>query len=211
MTGASVKPYLRPIDRWFIDEVLPHTRAYHDQARRWASDPAVAEDIVQEAYARIVALTNWGDLANPKAYTMLVIRNLAIDRLRQASILPFDRGIDTTMMDVRDDRPDALAQAAARQELDRVRAVIAALPPQCRRVVEMRKVEDCSPREIADRLGISVSTVEKHLVKGLRIVMRTLAAPAEVDMGTDPEREHEQGRSSGRGSPVADPARRGNG
>lgn len=211
MTDASVTPYLRPIDRWFIDEILPHARAYHGQARRWAIDSATTEDIVQEAYARVVSLSNWGDLANPKAYVMLVIRNIAIDRLRQARILPFDRGIDAAIREVRDEWPDPLAQAAARQELERARATIAELPPQCRRVVEMRKIEDCSPREIADRLGISVSTVEKHLVKGLRIVMQALAAPAEVDIGNDPTRGHEQGQSSGRGSQMADPARRRNG
>ena len=202
--------HVRPIDRWFIDEVLPHARAYRRQARRWAGSEA-AEDIVQEAYARVIALANWADVANPKAYTMLAIRNIAIDRLRQARVIPFDRGIDAALFDVEDQQPDALARITAKQELERARAAIAALPPQCRRVVELRRIENCPPREIADRLGISVSTVEKHLVKGLRAVLAALAAPADIELGSDPPREYEQRRASGDGGPMAGPPRRRNG
>lgn len=201
--------HVRSIDRWFIDEVLPHARAYRRQARRWA-DEAGAEDIVQDAYARVIAMTGWAEIANPKAYVMLAIRNIAIDRLRQARVIPFDRGIDSALLEVEDEQPDALTSITAKQELERTRAAIEALPPQCRRVVEMRKLENCPPREIADRLGISVSTVEKHLVKGLRVVMATLAAPADIELGSDPASEHER-RPSGDGSRVAGPPRRRNG
>jgi RNA polymerase sigma factor (sigma-70 family) len=201
---------VRPIDRWFIDQVLPHARAYQRQARRWA-DAAGAEDIVQEAYARVIAMPGWAQVANPRAYVMLAIRNIAIDRLRQARVIPFDRGTDSALLEIEDQQPDALASVTAKQELERTRAAIEALPPQCRRVVELRKLENCPPREIADRLGISVSTVEKHLVKGLRVVMAALAAPADIELGSDPASGNERRRPSGDGSPMADPSRRRNG
>jgi RNA polymerase sigma-70 factor (ECF subfamily) len=44
---------------------------------------------------------------------------------------------------------------------------ISALPPQCRRVFLLRKVQGLSQKDVAQRLGLSVSTVEKHLATGL--------------------------------------------
>ena len=44
---------------------------------------------------------------------------------------------------------------------------IAALPPQCRRVFVLRKVQGLSQKDVARQLGLSVSTVEKHLATGL--------------------------------------------
>lgn len=136
---------IRDIDRWFIDRVLPHSTAYHRQARRWAIDDDAVEDIVQEAYARIITMTGWQALLSPKAYMLLIVRNIAVDRLRRAQAVPFDRAGDAVMLALADDAPDAFDQLAARRELTRMEAAIATLPPQCRRVVQMRKLEEQSP------------------------------------------------------------------
>ena len=50
------------------------------------------------------------------------------------------------------------------------------LPPKCRDVFVLRMIEGLSQREIAERLGITVSTVEKHLARGLRHCKDSLAA-----------------------------------
>lgn len=199
---------IRDIDRWFIDRVLPHSAAYHRQARRWAIEDEAVEDIVQEAYARIITLSGWQALLSPKAYMLLVVRNIAIDRLRRAQAVPFDRASDAAMLALFDDTPDAFEQLAARRELTRVTATIAALPPQCRRVVEMRRLEDRSPGEIAESLGISVSTVEKHLTKGVRLVMLALKPPAaEQDETTG--RDQQDGRTAGGSGTVGGATRHG--
>lgn len=52
----------------------------------------------------------------------------------------------------------------------RLAAAIEGLPEQCRRVFLLKRNEDCSYREIAERLGISVNTVETHMKKALRIL-----------------------------------------
>jgi RNA polymerase sigma-70 factor (ECF subfamily) len=75
----------------------------------------------------------------------------------------------------------------SREELRALADAIAELPAQCRRVFTLRKVYSLSPDEIAVRLGLSVSTVEKHLVKGLRYCSdklgRRIGRKSKVDEG----------------------------
>lgn len=56
----------------------------------------------------------------------------------------------------------------AQQHLGKYCEAVAALAPQCRRVYIMRKVYGMPHKEIAERLGIALKTVEKHLYKGIR-------------------------------------------
>jgi RNA polymerase sigma-70 factor (ECF subfamily) len=62
----------------------------------------------------------------------------------------------------------------ARQELRMLEQAISALPEGCRTVLLLRKVELLSHREIADRLGIAVSTVEKQHARALRLLRAAL-------------------------------------
>jgi RNA polymerase sigma-70 factor (ECF subfamily) len=48
------------------------------------------------------------------------------------------------------------------------------LPPRCREVIWLRRVEGMSQREVADQLGITEKTVEKHLAKGMRLLADTV-------------------------------------
>lgn len=54
------------------------------------------------------------------------------------------------------------------EKFDRVKVAIAEMPPQCQRVFIMHKVYGFKYKEISQQLGISVSTVEKHMMTGLK-------------------------------------------
>jgi RNA polymerase sigma-70 factor (ECF subfamily) len=54
---------------------------------------------------------------------------------------------------------------AARVRLDRVREGLSRLTPRTREIFLMHRLEDMKYREIAQRLGISQSAVEKHIAK----------------------------------------------
>jgi RNA polymerase sigma-70 factor (ECF subfamily) len=57
---------------------------------------------------------------------------------------------------------------------ERVERTLRSLPPQCRKVFELSREEDYSYKDISGRLGISLSTVEKHVSKALRILRKNV-------------------------------------
>lgn len=167
--------WLRDIDHWFAAGVLPHAAAYRAYARKLTGDAAEAEDLVQEAYAKVLGHADWRRLEAPERFVMTIIRNLAFERFRRAKVVGI-RQIGVLEMDaLPDPAPDAYAVTSARQELDLVLAALEKLPSQCRKVLTLRKMHGLSPGQIAVRLNLSVSTVEKHLAKGLLLLTKALA------------------------------------
>jgi RNA polymerase sigma factor (sigma-70 family) len=76
----------------------------------------------------------------------------------------------------------------ARQELQQLEQAIAQLPEGCRAVLLLRKLELLSHREIAGRLGIAISTVEKQHARALRLLRANLATrPPAVEPAHQPE------------------------
>jgi RNA polymerase sigma factor (sigma-70 family) len=97
-----------------------------------------------------------------------------IDRLRRQSVVSLESVADFDWMNVSDDRPSAEAYVAARQELRLLQAALDELPPRCREVVLMRKVEGLSQKEVAKQMGIATDTVENQVAKGMRLLAQAL-------------------------------------
>lgn len=163
--------WLRDIDRWFMAEVLPHAAAYRARAAHFCGRDD-ADDLVQEAYARVLKTPDYRNILAPRAFVLTVIHNLALERLRRANVVRIELLASLDVLDVADPAPDAFAVASGRLELQRLLGLIDALPPQCARVMHMRKVQGLPPTAIAQALSISVSTVEKHIAKGLALITK---------------------------------------
>lgn len=168
--------WLRDIDKWFAEAVLPFASTYRAYARKLTGDAVEAEDLVQEAYAKVLGVSDWRRLETPERFVLTIIRNLAFERFRRAKVVGIRQIGVLEMEALPDPAPDAHAVASAREELLRVLDAVDRLPEQCRRVVTLRKMEGLSPGQIAVRLGLSISTVEKHLAKGLMLLTKSLAA-----------------------------------
>ncbi|UAK23348.1 RNA polymerase sigma factor [Sphingomonas nostoxanthinifaciens] len=169
--------WLRPIDAWFASSILPHEADLLRQARRWSGNDDEARDLVHEAYTQLLQLSAWDHIGTPAAYAARMIRNLALQRMRRAQIVPIRQFAALEELDHPDLAPDSFAVCAGRDEMRRVMAAINRLPPASRRVVLLRKFEELPPREIAKRLGLSLSTVEKHLSRGMFLLVRALREP----------------------------------
>ena len=138
-----------------------------------------AEDIVQEAYAKLLGTQNWREISSPRSYVLAAVRTGAIDRFRRSKVVTLRDFDGIGWSEVADDSPDQHRVASAREELATMMTALDTLPPQCRKVFIERKLHGRPPREIAVKLGISVSTVEKHLAKAIRALTR-IVGPLDV-------------------------------
>lgn len=154
--------------RWFSDEVRPHELSLKAYLR--GAFPAVrdVDDVVQESYLRIWRARLVHPIRSTKSFLFQVARHLALDLVRRGRVSPIDPVPDLAGLSVMDDRPGVAEVACSREELQLLARAIDALPARCRQIMILRQIESVSQKEIATRLGISVLTVQVHVVKGLR-------------------------------------------
>jgi RNA polymerase sigma factor (sigma-70 family) len=160
---------------WFRREILPLEPELRGYIRRLTRDGAVVEDLLHDTFARIIAAESWREIDSPAGFAIRTARNVVYDSLRRQKIVAIDFVADVGAFGLADEGADPEATLVARDELRRLRAIVEALPTQQRRVFTLRKIYGMSPQAIADRLGLSVSTVEKHLVKAVRLCAEALA------------------------------------
>jgi RNA polymerase sigma factor (sigma-70 family) len=157
---------------WFKTTILPHQGALRSRLRRIAPPNLDLDDLVSETLSRAWAAPDWRQVTSGRAYLFMIARNLLIDAARRNAIVYFDQvaDFDTLRHDI---SPEA--GLTARDELRRLETIIASLPEQARRVFVLRRVFEHSMIEIAEEMGLSVSTVEKHLAKAIMIVAKAIA------------------------------------
>jgi RNA polymerase sigma factor (sigma-70 family) len=144
---------------------------------RLLGNASEAQDVAHDAYLRVYPTVSNKPVEKPEALLYVTARRLAINRLKRRSISPLARealNLDTAASSA----PGVAQQVMARQELGLLEHAIAELPEGCRSVLLLRKVELLSHREIGERLGIAVSTVEKQHARALRLLRAALPAEA---------------------------------
>lgn len=141
---------------------------------------AEAEDLVQDLYIRISGMDTLGPVDNPSALLHRIGSNLMLDRLRsqkRAGARDNDwRDVNTTVVAGQEvaDEPPADEILAGRQRLKALIEAVEDLPEKTRRAFQLHKLEGHSHVETARRMGISVSTVEKHISAALKTLTRRL-------------------------------------
>lgn len=141
---------------------------------RFSDNPADVDDWCQETALRMFAAARNQEIAQPRAYLFRVARNVALSRLAHRQVKANVRlDVQQREQERNSSRP-ADRECQALNDRNRLLHAVAALPDRCREVFVMCKFDGYSHREIAEKLGISVSTVEKHLVKGLRLCRQAL-------------------------------------
>jgi RNA polymerase sigma-70 factor, ECF subfamily len=139
--------------------------ALHRYIRRFVGSSETAKEIVQEAFLR--TYRQGESVTTLRAFLFSTARNLAANEYRHRRIV--ERGGFRDFGDswVKTER-ESLEAELLRDERNRlVQEAIDRLPPQCRAAFTLRVFHDCSYKEVAERLGISAKTVEKHIARGL--------------------------------------------
>ncbi|MDR0543852.1 MAG: sigma-70 family RNA polymerase sigma factor [Odoribacteraceae bacterium] len=143
---------------------LAHYRSLCLFALNFTGSAEAAEDVVQQLFAELWERSRAGEpaVARWKPYLYAAVRNRCLKAAREEKRLPADR----VEADLPDDDGEEEARMAEREEA--LWRWIDELPPARREILLMAKQQRMSYREIADRLHLSVKTVENQLGRALK-------------------------------------------
>lgn len=154
---------------------LAHRRELQAYLTEKLRDADKAADLTQEAFLRYAEQdAGGGSIANGRSYLYRTAHNLAVDHVRRDARQRTGAAAPEDLARIADRRPTQEDTAAGRESLERMRAAVAALPAHTRQVFLLNRVEGLSYAETARQLGLSESSVQKHLAKALAAVMRQL-------------------------------------
>lgn len=137
---------------------------------------ADVEDLLQDLYLKVVAVDADAEVREPRAYLYRLASNLMMDRWRSGRRAA---ARDAAWRDVThvsgptedvDDGPSAEAVVAGRQQMAALLAAVDRLPDRTRAIFRLHKFYQLSYAEVATKLEVSRSTVEKHMMDALRVL-----------------------------------------
>lgn len=161
--------------RWFLRNVLAHESALRGWLARKCPPGLEPDDVIQEAYAVIADLDDVDQIRFPRAYLFQVARSVIVRHVRRSRVVSIHAVEDLGQLDYPDDTPSPEQVAFDRDELKRLAQAIASMPERTREAFVLRRVDALSQREIAEKMALSESTVEKHISRGIRFLIERFA------------------------------------
>lgn len=144
-----------PVNREFWNSLIRQVR----MRTRGRADP---EELLHAAYLRLLRYRAQHAVENVAAFLVRTAVNIGVDNYRHerfiADVAPDDVGRA-------ENSPLQDEVLASRVRLERVREGLSRLTPRTREIFLMHRLDELKYREIAERLGISQSAVEKHIAK----------------------------------------------
>lgn len=139
-------------------------------------DSAKAEDAVQDVFVKMWQKKDKiGGLENPKSYLFQATKNKCIEYLRKLKLdqklsLENERRLEMSSSINSDDEAEKYVLK------EKLFNSIRQLPPKCRNVFTMSKINGLTYSEIAEELGISPKTVENQIGRALRLLREMMNA-----------------------------------
>ncbi len=138
-----------------------------------------AEDLVQEAYLRLLQHPDPQSIENVRAFLFRTTSNLSIDlhrrQMLEARYYPdfnADNEVDSEINRISDAAPSPELRIAHQQELDLLQQMLQELPEVTRYTFVLKRIEGLSHTEIAKRLGITERSSERHLATAIRHLLK---------------------------------------
>ncbi|MFT4193459.1 RNA polymerase sigma factor [Ottowia sp.] len=170
VTSSSMSSLLAALLRHY-EELVAHVR--RGPVARWG-DRGMAREVVHDVCAELIASPPAQPPRTPLAFLRTVCTRRAIDRCRQEARHAFWVDSVERLPEVPDPAGDPAHILLGRQRLALLADAIHALPPRQRDVFVMHRIHGVAQQDIARHLGISLKTVEKHLVLGTAACRRAL-------------------------------------
>jgi RNA polymerase sigma factor (sigma-70 family) len=173
--SADMADEIAQVEAWFKREVVPLEGSLMRYLQyNWRNETEVA-DLRQEIYVRIYEAARKRIPDQPRQFVFATARNLLIDRMRQARIVPLDAStsLDALVM-TGEDVPSPDQVVLARDELRRVQSALEQIQPRWREAIMLGRIEGLSRREIAQRMGVSEGTAAQYLTHGICALVNIL-------------------------------------
>lgn len=125
------------------------------------------EDVLQETFFQAFQVNARRKILSPKSYLFIVARNLMKRRFLNsaARVRQEISGVELETIEAKQASVDD--EVHYKLKLETLKEAVGSLPPQCRKVFILRKFHGYSQKKIAAELGISSSTVERHITIAL--------------------------------------------
>lgn len=189
--SKSRKPSLSILTQFSLSKI-----SLRNFISRYAISSHDIDDVTQETFLRAYKAEQEkdGEIEYPKAFLFRIAKNLMLSEFsrKDKKVTDYIEDYDSAEEILNSDHLEA--NLMAQQKLGIYCEAVASLPKQCRKVVIMKKVYGMQNKEIARRLELSLSTVEKHLSKGIRQLNSTISERY-GDISSHPTDTQKQGGS----------------
>ena len=132
-------------------------------------DSEEAQDIAQDAFYQVMRVKNAEKMEYTRAYLFQTAANLALNRIRKQNRQ--ERYNSDVASAANPEQEGMIASperaAVARQQLQKVEEALNRLPKKCRRAFLLHRTRHMTYQQIAVEMGVSVSTVEKYMIRAL--------------------------------------------
>lgn len=137
-------------------------------------DAPIAEDLLQEVFLKLwKSRTGLDEDRSIRNYLYTIADNLVLNHIRHLKVVGRHRDETGSKLFTGSDNPHfILEEEEGRRNLEKA---IESLPEKSRIIFLMSRMEDLTYQEIAERLSISVKTVEGHMVKALKTLREALS------------------------------------
>ncbi|RQO57597.1 RNA polymerase sigma factor [Pseudomonas sp. KBW05] len=169
MSRPKPDPLAADAFRGFYTDILYFLRKRTDNA----SDAA---DMTQDVFTQWLDYRDRANVEQPRAFLFQMARNLLRDHWRKQKVRQTVHQ-DQAERDVEpatDEQNEPMAAAQRLQRLEQLKEVLAELSPRRREALMLHRFEGLSQAQIAERMGISTSMVEKHIALALLHCKRRL-------------------------------------
>lgn len=175
MTSEFAKPDAADAKRSLVDALYRKYReALSTFLARQRVRPDEVADIVQETYCRIQQAGDVDKIRNPRAFLFRVASNIRFnERKRRCSSVEQDL-VSIETVEIPSDEPGPYRSFKGEQDLEIVRAAFEELSESCREAFVMNRFQGLTFPQIAARLEISVSMVEKHVAHAVAHMRKSL-------------------------------------
>ena len=158
MLESWARNYQQPLLRYF---------------RRRISPPEEADDLVQEVFLRLSRRADLGSINRVESYLFRVARSALADRFRKQARTPVQTvSYDDNLHGEADFTPERVY--SGRQAFEQLIEALADLPERTRKIFVLYHLEQMKQKDIALQLGMPVSTLEKHMARANRYLLKRL-------------------------------------